>query len=92
MAPWPKSWPWPPGFLPSVTPISCCYTALLHTEQCGGILPNNLMASFLTIWWHPSKQCGGILPNNPSAFCLPLYSSAFQQAFFLQDFFPQIHF
>jgi hypothetical protein len=25
---------------------------------------NNLVASFHTIWWHPSTQFGGILPNN----------------------------
>ena len=64
MALWPMSWPWPPGFLPSVTPISCCCTALLHIEQFGGILLNNLVASFWTMWWHPSEQFGGILLNN----------------------------
>jgi len=73
------------------------------SEQFGGILPNNVVASFRTMWWHTSEQFGGILPNNvvasfrtiwwhPSAFCLPLYSSASQQAFFLQDFFPKFIF
>lgn len=80
MALWPMSWPWPPSFLPSITPISCCCTTLLHIEQFGGILLHNLVASFCTIWWHHS------------AFCPPLYSSAFQQAFFIQDFFPKFIF
>jgi hypothetical protein len=56
------SWPWPPGFLPPVTPISCCCTALSHIEQFGGILPKNLVASFHKIWWHPSALC---LPSTP---------------------------